>query len=106
MKKRINIGELYEEEYLMHNDEEDDEVYLLKDALKYALNPVERKIFITYLELETYAATAKTFRVSIPTVSKYINGLKERIIEYVDNNIAAVTDKSDNDPDTRERIHS
>ena len=44
--------------------EEDDEVYLLKEALKNALNSLERKIYIAYLENETYAATAKLFKVS------------------------------------------
>lgn len=85
--KKPNINELIEEEYLIHNENEDDEMYLLKEALRYALNPVERKIFITYMELETYAATAKAFNVSIPTVSKYIGGLRQKIAEYVDNNI-------------------
>lgn len=85
MKKKKDISQLIEEEYLMHNDQEDDELYLLKEALKNALTPLERKIYITYLENETYAATAKVFKVSIPTLSKYINGLKTKLIEYVDN---------------------
>lgn len=85
MKKKKDISQLIEEEYMMHNDQEDDELYLLKEALKNALTPLERKIYITYLENETYAATAKVFKVSIPTLSKYINGLKTKLIEYVDN---------------------
>lgn len=82
MKKKT-LNELIEEEYLMHTDQEDDEMYWLKEALKYALTPLERKIYITYLENETYAATAKIFKVTTPTVAKYITGLKEKIIEYV-----------------------
>lgn len=87
MKKKKNISELIEEEYLIHNDQEDDELYWLKEALKNALTPLERKIYITYLENETYAATAKVFKVSVPTVSKYISGLKAKIINYVDEHI-------------------
>ena len=85
--KKPNLNELIEEEYLEHSPEEDDEMFLLKEALRNVLNPVERKIFITYLEKETYAATAKAFNVSIPTVSRYINGLKNKILDYVDTNI-------------------
>lgn len=89
MTKKKDINELIEEEYLLHNEEtEDDEMYWLKEALKNALSPLERKIYITYLENETYAATAKLYKVSIPTLSKYICGLKKKIIDYVDNHIA------------------
>lgn len=86
MKKKPNINELIEEEYLIHNDDEDDELYWLKEALKHALNKVERKIYITYLELGTYTATAKAFNVSQPTVTKYLQNLKRKLIDYVDNN--------------------
>ena len=78
------LGERIEEEYTEHNIEEDDEVYLLKEALKNALNTLERKIYIAYLENETYAATAKLFHVSTPTLAKYVAGLKQKIIQYVD----------------------
>lgn len=87
-KKKPNINELLEEEYLIHNEDEDDEMYWYREALKKALNPLERKIYITYLEMETYAATAKAFKVSIPTVSKYIGNLKSKIIEYIDEHIS------------------
>ena len=86
-KKKKKITELIEEEYLIHNPDEDDEIYYLKEALKEALNPLERKIYITYLEHEAYSDTAKAFKVSVPTVIRYINGLKTRIIEYVDKKI-------------------
>lgn len=82
-RKKVNINQLIEEEYLIHNEEEDDELYWTREALKKALNPLERKIYITYLELGTYAATAKAFKVSIPTVSKYCNNLKHKIMDYV-----------------------
>ena len=62
-------------------------MYWLKEALKNALNPLERKIYITYLETGPYAGTAKKFKVSIPTLTKYISSLKEKMIIYVDNHI-------------------
>ena len=86
MDKKL-LGELIEEEYTEPNIEDDDEVYLLKEALKNALNPLERKIYICYLEKETYAGVAKVFHVTTPTVARYINNLKRKIIEYVDDNI-------------------
>ena len=87
MAKKKDISERIEEEYITHNPEEDDEMYLIKEALKNALTPLERKIYITYLEKGTYADTAKSFKVSTPTLCKYISGLKDKIIDYVDNNI-------------------
>lgn len=81
-KPEIN-GKLIEEEYLMHNEYEDDEMYWLKEALKEALSPIQRKIYITYLEAETYAATAKIFKVSVPTAKKYIDNLTKLITDYV-----------------------
>lgn len=86
------IEQLIEEEYLTHNLDEDEEVYLMKEALKYALNPIERKIYITYLELETYSAVAKAFKVTTPTVSRYINNLKTKIMNYVTDNFGPDTD--------------
>ena len=82
-----NIGQLIEDEYLEHNDNEDDEMYWLKEALKNGLNSLERKIYIAYLENETYVATAKAFKVSVPTLVKYLNNLKVKIMEYVDDHI-------------------
>lgn len=81
------LGELIEEEYTEPTIEDDDEVYLLKEALKNALNPLERKIYICYLEKGTYTGVAKAFKVTTPTVVRYINNLKKRLIEYVDKNI-------------------
>ena len=82
-KKEIQTTRLIEEEYLQHNDEETDEIYWMKEALKNALTPYQRKIYITYLENETYTATAKVFKVSTPTCQKYITGLTQKIIDFV-----------------------
>ena len=48
-KKKIEqiATALIEEEYITHNDDEDDELYWCKEALKQAITPLERKIYIT-----------------------------------------------------------
>lgn len=79
-------------EYTQKNIEDDDEMYLIKEAVEKALNPVQRKIFLTYTELGTYTATAKEFKVSVPTIKAYIQGLRGKIYEYVDDNIEPDTD--------------
>lgn len=91
-KKEKTINDLIEDEYLTHNIDEDDEMYWLKEALKEALNTVERKIYLTYLERGTYAATAKAFKVTMPTLSKYVNNLKTKIIDYVDKHMREPAD--------------
>lgn len=87
MMKKPDINQLLVEEYMIHNDREDDEMYQLKEALRNALNPIERRIMITYMECGTYVATAKVFHVSTPTVTNYIKALKTKIIDYVFNNM-------------------
>lgn len=86
-KQKKKPIELIEEEYMIHNEGEDDEMYLLKEAVKNALNPIERKIFLTYVETGTYAEVAKTFKVTAPTVAKYIKALITKITDYVSTNI-------------------
>lgn len=83
-KKKVEIStQQIEEEYLIHNEFEDDELFWLKEGLKNALTPYQRKIYITYIEAGTYAATAKAFKVSTPTAKKYIDKLTGIIMEYV-----------------------
>lgn len=86
-KKKEITTRLIEEEYMIHNDDEDDELYHYKDALRYALTPFQRKIYLTYVESGTYASTAKLFKVSTPTCQKYIEDLKLKITEYINNHI-------------------
>lgn len=84
MKKKIEISsKLIEDEYMEHSPEEDDELYWCKESLKKILTPLERKIYVTYLENGTYTSTAKAFKVSTPTLQKYVKGLTARIAEYV-----------------------
>lgn len=61
------------------NGDEDDEMYRLKEAIA-KLTPVERKIFLTYAELGSYAQTARQFNVSAPTAKTYINNVKDKIL--------------------------
>ena len=83
-KKKVEIStQQIEEEYLIHNEYEDDELYWMKEALKNALTPYQRKIYVTYIEAGTYAATAKAFKVSTPTAKKYIDKLTNIIMDYV-----------------------
>lgn len=76
---------IFEEEFINLNLEDDDEMMLIKEAIK-SLNTVQRKIFLTYAETGTYTATAKEFGVSIPTVCSYIKKIRNKLIEYVFNN--------------------
>lgn len=83
-KKKIEISsKLIEEEYMIHSPEEDDQMYWTKEALGNALTPLERKIYVTWLELGTYTDTAKAFKVSVPTLQTYVKGLTARIGDYV-----------------------
>ena len=90
LKKKIEqiASQLIEEEYITHNDDETDELYWCKEALKEAVNPLERKIYITYLEQGSYAASARCFKVCTQTFKKYVNKLKGRITDYVCDHIA------------------
>lgn len=73
------------DEYKPDTLEDDDLLYTLKEAIQ-SLRPVERKIFLTYTELGTYTQAAKTFHVSVPTIRKYINEIRQKINDYTDDN--------------------
>lgn len=86
-KKKIEDIKPLEQEYMEHLETDTDELYWTKECLKNEFTPVQRKIFITYLELGTYKATAELFGVSQPTVQKYIKNLVAIIHEYICNHI-------------------
>lgn len=75
-------------EYDYKEWEDDDRMYRLKASLN-TLRPVEKKIFLTYTELGTYTETAKYFKVSVPTIRKYITQIRAKILEYDDDNTNA-----------------
>lgn len=70
--------EYIEEDYITVTDEDDDTVVTIKEKLK-GLRKVERDIFLTYVNANTYAAVAKKYNVSGPTAKSYINIIKEKL---------------------------
>lgn len=82
-KKKVEISsKLIEEDYMEHSPEEDDEMFWIKEALR-GFSPLERKIYVTYLETGTYTGTAQAFKVSVPTLQAYVKKLTARIAEFV-----------------------
>ena len=67
------------EEYITITDEDDDTMVEIKTRLR-KLKPMEQRIFLTFTHLGTYAATAREFNVSPPTIKTYINNIKEKLI--------------------------
>lgn len=76
------MNKLIEKEYTLHSLEDDDEMFLIKEAIS-KLTKVQRTIFITYLEEGTLTGTAKKYNVTIPTIKSYLNKIKGIIIDYV-----------------------
>ena len=66
--------------------DDDDMMYRLKSAIQ-ALRPVERKIFLTYVESGTYSETARQFNVSVPTAKRYVVEVKNKIISKIEDDI-------------------
>lgn len=68
------------EEYQPKIMDDDEEIYALKEAIS-RLNTIQRQIFLTYTELGTYAATAREYGVSVPTIKHYLNEIRKKIFE-------------------------
>lgn len=62
--------------------DDDDRVYRAKEALSL-LSPAEKKIFLTYVELGTYSATARVFHVSPPTIRQYVSKVLIKLKEHL-----------------------
>lgn len=73
---------IFDEDYTIINEEDDDEMVLIKEAIK-SLTPVQRKIYLLYVETGTYTATANEFGVTVPTIKSYITNINGIIREYV-----------------------
>lgn len=69
----------WKDEYLPTIDD-DDKMFHIKEVVN-SLNTVQKKIFLTYCEIGTYAGTAREFGVCIPTVKKYIKHIKQLIYD-------------------------
>lgn len=65
------------------NDEDDDLMVAIKEAIA-GLRPVERKIWLTYAETGSYAATARVFNVSPPTAKSYLVKVRNKILKNID----------------------
>lgn len=72
----------WKDEYLPNDIEDDDMMYRVKEAVD-GLNSVQKKIFLTYTELGSYAAVGREFGVSTPTAKKYIERIKAIIKENI-----------------------
>ena len=66
------------DEYKADDFKDDERVYRIKTALE-RLTPVERKIFIAYIELGTFAGVAKLYNVTPPTAKTYIISIIKKI---------------------------
>lgn len=65
------------------NDNDDDRLYDIKTALA-ELRPMERKIFLAYTEMGTFAAVARLFNVSSPTAKQYCISIKNKILNLME----------------------
>lgn len=72
--------EIYMDDYAFNEWEDDDKMRGIKEAIS-SLRPVERKIFLTYVEGGTYTSVANEFGVSVPTAKKYICEIIDKIKE-------------------------
>lgn len=70
----------WRDEYLPNEWEDDDKMLHIKEAVD-SLNYIQKKIFLTYCELGSYAATAREFKVCASTAKKYIKHIKQLIFE-------------------------
>lgn len=62
---------------------DDDFIYSIKSSIDN-LTTAEQRIFLAYAELGTYAATARVFNVSPPTIKLYIGRIIEKIRLMID----------------------
>lgn len=81
-KRTTMKTEIFEEDYDF-NIEDDDRMATIKEAIK-SLRPVERKIFLVYVELGTYSGVAREFGVSVPTACNYIRNIREKLKTIID----------------------
>ncbi len=62
----------------------DDDYFLtLKTAIFEELTEVERRLFITYCEIGSYAGLARFYHNSTPTARKRIKEIKAKLKAYV-----------------------
>lgn len=64
-----------EEEYLSINDEDDDKMLNLKQAIKN-LNPIDKNIILLYIHTASYRKAAELLGISASTLLLKINKIK------------------------------
>lgn len=65
-------------EYIEFSIEDDDCIRSIKETLR-ALPLPDRTIYMIWLEEGTYSEVAKQLRCSVPTISKKVRAISERI---------------------------
>lgn len=70
--------DLIQKDYIPSFGEDDDRLYCAKECVQ-ALSKMEKRILLTYVELQTYAASAREFHVSAPTFKHYLQGILEKV---------------------------
>lgn len=68
-----------EREYLTPKYDDDDRIREIRERMRTRLTLAERKIMIYYMELGTYTEVAKILHCSVPTVSKKIREIREKL---------------------------
>lgn len=75
-----NDYEKWAVEYEPNEFEDDDKMLHIKEVVD-SLNYIQKKIWLTYCEIGTYAGTARAFGVCVPTVKKYLKHIKTILYE-------------------------
>lgn len=74
----MNEELIYYPDYKPNPDVDDDEMLHIKEAVE-KLDSLSKKIFLSYVELGSYAALAREYGVTKPTAKKYIDRIREKI---------------------------
>ena len=87
--------DIYPEDYEI-KPEDDDLMATIKEAIA-SLKPMERRIWLTYVE-SNYSAVAREFHVAVPTSKRYVSAIRQKIINKINelNNDTKTTDNNDN----------
>lgn len=70
--------DLISKDYIPDDLQDDDRLFKAKTCIQ-SLNRMEKRILLTYVELQTYAAASKEFHVSPPTFKHYLQGILEKV---------------------------
>ena len=72
--------EKWKDEYLPNELEDDDKMYHIKEAVD-SLNSIQKKIWLLYTEIGSYAGLARELGVCSNTAKKYIKKLRKMIYD-------------------------